>query len=147
SLCPCWTYQPGPGLFQWRCLRRRPPVALRVFRCRPSAWALFAPHHYLTGRLNRSAACFLATWRDRPVAFSAWLPFLGMGPPARREHRTLLLPDFQGGGIGNALSAPVAAIWAGLGYRAGSTTTHPAMIRARLASPLGRPGRGASVAR
>src|SRR5207237_872227 len=71
----------------------------------------------------------------RPVAFSAWLPFLGSGPKARREHRTVTLPDYQGAGIGNALSDFVAALWTGLGYRAFSTTTHPAMIRARLASP------------
>jgi GNAT superfamily N-acetyltransferase len=145
-LQPDWTYQPALNLFQWRCLRRRPPIALRVFRCRPSAWALFAPHHYLTGRLNPSAACFLAAWRGRPVAFSAWLPFVGTGPPARREHRTVTLPDYQGAGIGNALSALIASLWAGLGYRAGSTTTHPAMIRARLASPLWRLRRAPSFA-
>jgi hypothetical protein len=145
-LQPDWTYQPALGLFQWRCLRRRPAVALRVFRCRPSAWPLFAPHHYLTGRLNRSAACFLATWRGRPVAFSAWLPYVGPGAPARREHRTVTLPDFQGAGIGNALSALVASMWVGLGCHAGSTTAHPAMIWARQASPLWRLRRAPSLA-
>src|SRR5205807_9462033 len=77
----------------------------------------------------------LASWRRTPVAFSAWLPFLGGGPKARREHRTVTLPDFQGVGIGNALSDTVAALWTGLGYRALSTTTHPAMIAARCRSP------------
>jgi hypothetical protein len=70
------------------------------------------------------------------VAFSAWLPFLGTGPPARREHRTVTLPDYQGVGIGNALSATIASMWAGLGCRARSTTTHPAMIAARHRSGL-----------
>src|SRR5438270_296107 len=59
-LQPDWTYRPAEGLFQWRCLRQRPPVALRVVRCAASAWALFAPHHYLSGALARSAVCFLA---------------------------------------------------------------------------------------
>ncbi len=145
-LQPDWTYQPAINVFQWRSLRRRPAIALGVFRCRPSAWPLFAPHHYLTGRLNPSAACFLATWRGRPVAFSAWLPFVGTGPPTRREHRTVTLPDFQGACIGNALSALIASMWTGLGYRAGSTTTHPAMIRSRLASPLWRLRRAPSFA-
>jgi GNAT superfamily N-acetyltransferase len=145
-LQPDWTYQPAIGLFQWRSLQWRPAITLGVFRCRPSAWPLFAPHHYLTGRLNRSAVCFLATWNGRPVAFSAWLPFLGAGPPARREHRTVTLPDFQGAGIGNALSALIASMWAGLGYRAGSTTTHPALLRSRLASPLWRLRRPPSFA-
>ena len=69
------------------------------------------------------------------MAFSAWLPFVGAGPKTRREHRTVTLPDYQGVGVGNALSDFVASLWAGLGYRAISTTTHPAMIRARLRSP------------
>ncbi len=145
-LQPDWTYQPALGLLQWRCLRRRPAIALEVFRCRASAWPLFAPHHYLSGHLNWSAACFLATWRGRPVAFSAWLPFVGVGPPARREHRTVTLPDYQGVGIGNALSALIASLWKAFGYRAGSTTTHPAMIRARRASPLWRMRRAPSFA-
>ena len=145
-LQPDWTYHPAERRFAWRCLRRRPPVALRVFRCKASAWPLFAHHHYLSGALNPSAVCFLATWDERPVAFSAWLPFVGARAPTRREHRTVTLPDFQGVGIGNALSALIASLWKGLGCRAVSTTTHPAMIRARLRSPLWRLRRAPSLA-
>ena len=134
-LQPDWIYRPAENLFTRRRLRRRPRVALDVVRCQAAAWTLFASHHYLSHSLARSAVCFLASWRDRPVAFSAWLPFVGAGPPARREHRTVTLPDYQGVGIGNALSDLIAALWKGLGYRALSTTTHPAMIRSRLQSP------------
>lgn len=145
-LNPDWTYRPAENRFAWRRLRRRPAVALDVVRCQASAWRLFAPHHYLSHRLARSAVCFLASWNDRPVAFSAWLPFVGKGPPTRREHRTVCLPDYQGIGIGNALSAFVASLWSGLGFRAVSATTHPAMIRARLASPLWKMLRSPSFA-
>jgi GNAT superfamily N-acetyltransferase len=100
----------------------------------------------LSTALVRSAVCFLATWEDQPVAFSAWLPFVGFGPPTRREHRTVTLPDYQGVGIGNALSATVAALFRGLGYRSISTTTHPAMIHARQRSPLWRMHRPPSLA-
>ncbi|MBM3997054.1 MAG: ABC transporter ATP-binding protein [Planctomycetes bacterium] len=134
-LQPDWVYRPAENLFAWRRLRRRPALVLDIVRCQASAWPLFAPHHYLNHALARSATCFLASWHDRPVAFSAWLPFVGQGPKSRREHRTVTLPDYQGVGIGNALSDFVASLWVGLGYRAISTTTHPAMIRARLRSP------------
>lgn len=134
-LQPDWTYRPAENRFTWRRLRRRPAVALDIVRCQASAWRLFAPHHYLTSGLAPSAYCFLASWQGRPVAFSAWLPFVGAGPKTRREHRTVTLPDYQGIGIGNALSDFIASLWTGLGYRAISTTTHPAMIRARLRSP------------
>jgi hypothetical protein len=135
-LDPDWVYRPAENAFSWRSLRRRPPITLHVFRCGASAWQLFAPHHYLSGGLLRGAVCFLAVWQNQSVAFSSWIPFLGAGPLARREHRTVCLPDFQGVGIGNALSATIAAMWKGLGYRALSTTTHPSMIRGRLKSPL-----------
>ena len=92
----------------------------------------------VAGSLAPSAYCFLASWQDRPVAFSAWLPFVGPGPKTRREHRTVTLPDYQGVGIGNALSDFCASLWKGLGYRATSTTTHPALIRTRLRSPRWR---------
>jgi GNAT superfamily N-acetyltransferase len=145
-LGPDWVYRPAEDLFQWRCLRRRPAVALDVVRCAASAWPLFAHHHYLSGELHRSAVCFLACWQGRPVAFSAWLHHPGTGPPTRREHRTVTLPDYQGLGLGNRLSAFVAALWKALGYRAVSTTTHPAMIASRLRSPLWRMHRAPSMA-
>src|SRR4029079_3330097 len=75
-------------------------------------------------------------WNGRPVAFSAWLPYVGGGRPARREHRTVCLPQFQGVGIGHALSGLVASLWRGLGFRALSTTTHPGLIQARCRSPF-----------
>ncbi|HXG12377.1 MAG TPA: GNAT family N-acetyltransferase [Gemmataceae bacterium] len=145
-LQPDWVYRPAERLFAWRCLRCRPPIILEIVRCPASAWPLFAPHHYLSHHLNRSAVCFLASWEERPIAFSAWLPFVGAGPPTRREHRTVVLPDYQGVGIGNALSATIASMWQALGYRATSTTTHPAMIQSRLRSPLWRMTRGPALA-
>jgi GNAT superfamily N-acetyltransferase len=145
-LQPDWVYRPAENAFTWRCLQRRPPIALDIVRCQASAWPLFAAHHYLSHALNSSAVCFLATWRERPVAFSAWLSFVSPGPPTRREHRTVTLPDFQGAGIGNTLSATIASMWKGLGYRAISTTTHPAMMRARQKSPLWRMHRPPSLA-
>jgi energy-coupling factor transporter ATP-binding protein EcfA2 len=145
-LNPDWVYRPAECAFQWRFLRRRPIVQLAVFRCKKSAWGLFSPHHYLSGALLSSATCFLATAHDEPVAFSAWVPFFGAGPPRRREHRTVTLPDYQGIGAGNVLSATIASMWKALGYKATSTTTHPAMIRARLRSPVWRMTRKPSLA-
>jgi energy-coupling factor transporter ATP-binding protein EcfA2 len=145
-LQPDWVYRPAEDRFTRRSLRRRPAIDLDIVRVAASTWPLFAPHHYLNAALARSAVCFLASWRDRPVAFSAWLPFVGAGPKSRREHRTVTLPDYQGVGVGNALSDFAASLWAGLGYRALSTTTHPAMIRARLRSANWRMHRAPSFA-
>ncbi|HYT92911.1 MAG TPA: ABC transporter ATP-binding protein [Gemmataceae bacterium] len=135
-LQPDWVYRPAEQRFTWRSLQRRPPIELSIVRCRRQAWPAFAHHHYLSHRIATAAVCFLATWQGRPVAFSAWLPFVGVGRPGKREHRTVTLPDYQGVGAGNAVSATIASMWKALGFRATSTTTHPAMIAARNRSPL-----------
>jgi GNAT superfamily N-acetyltransferase/ABC-type ATPase involved in cell division len=145
-LQPDWVYRPALAIgggktdsedaFTWRLLRRRPRIVVEVSRCEAKELRLFAPHHYLSHGLAASATCFLARWEGRPVAFSAWLPFVGTGRRARREHRTVTLPDYQGAGIGHALSSLIASMWRGLGYRATSTTTHPALIQARRRSPF-----------
>jgi len=146
-LQPDWIYCPANSLFQWRCLQRRPSIALLVRRVPRALWRLFAPHHYLSHSLSPSAACFAAFLeRDqRPVAFSAWIShFTQHG--GKREHRTVTLPDFQGVGIGSALSNFCASLWKSLGHRACSTTTHPAIIAGRLISPRWRMVRPPSLA-
>jgi ABC-type lipoprotein export system ATPase subunit len=135
-LQPDWTYEPAENRFTWRLLHRRPNVTLRLFRCTPSTWTLFARHHYLSHELNTAAACWLCTANDQPACFTSWLHFFGRGSPAKREHRTVCLPDYQGIGIGNTVSATIASMYTALGYKAISTTTHPAMIAARNRSPL-----------
>jgi ABC-type thiamine transport system ATPase subunit len=133
-LGPDWILEPHVGRFTWREQRQRPKLELEIRRVNYSCWSLFAPHHYLTAELNRSAACFGAFWHGRIVAFDAWLPFVGRlkdDRKARRGHRTVCLPDYQGVGIGRALFDTVASMWSGLGYRAFSRTAHPAEIASR----------------
>lgn len=137
-LQPDWVYRPAENLFSWRSLQPRPEIRLQVSRVHHSAWSLFHRHHYLTAEINKAAFCFCAFIDGRPVAFDAWLPFFGKLKDerrARRGHRTVCLPDFQGVGIGAALFDFVASMWAGLGFRAFSGTAHPAEISSRLRNP------------
>jgi ABC-type thiamine transport system ATPase subunit len=149
-LDPDWIYEPAIDHFQWRLERRsRPPISLEVARVSSSAWRLFRNHHYLSTNLNQSAVCFCALLDGRPVAFSAWLPFLGRlrgKQRARRNHRTVCLPDFQGVGIGQALVDFCASFWTGLGYRAFSASSHPGEIAAKNRSPHWRLLRAPSLA-
>lgn len=134
---PDWIYEPATDTMRVGRFLQRPRIELEIARVHYAAWNLFRQHHYLSHALNRSAACFVAFWRGAPVAFSAWLPlFSGTLKNAWREHRTVCLPDYQGIGIGNAISNYCASMVAGMGRMAMSTTSHPAMIRSRLASPL-----------
>jgi hypothetical protein len=150
---PDWVYEPHrqkltvnnePGGSRGL-LWRRPQIELEIVRAYPSAWKLFAPHHYLSGRVHPSAKCFVGQVRldddagaFQPAAFVAALPFPHPSRPGWREHRCVCLPDFQGVGIGNALSEFVAGLFVSEGKRYRSTTGHPAMIRHRARSPLWR---------
>jgi len=118
-------------------LPRRPPISLSLFRCEHSAWRLFAKHHYLTGDLHKGAHCYLALWRDRPVAFCATMPSLAKAR-RRRISRLVTLPDYQGVGIGGAVLDAVADLYAAQGIRMNITTSHPAMIHRLGASPRWR---------
>lgn len=134
-LQPDWKYEPATGQFSWRSLRRRPEVQLRIRRTEgKAAWPLFRGHHYLSGDLHRSAACFMATVNDQPAAFTAVLHQAGREGGWWREHRSVCLPDFQGVGIGTALSDFIASCYLATGKKYRSTTSHPAMIGHRMRS-------------
>ena len=138
-LNPDWIYDPSSNEFTWRSLRpgcERPAIELEIRRVDRSLWRMFSQHHYLNHKLSKSAACFAAFVRERPAAFTAVLHAPDVRGGYWREHRTVCLPDFQGAGIGNALSEFVASVYATLGKRYQSTTSHPAMIRHRCASLL-----------
>jgi GNAT superfamily N-acetyltransferase len=132
-LQPDWTYRPAENAFTWRCLRRRPAIELEIHRCSLEAWNVFRAHHYLSAAIDPRAQAYLALWEGRPVAFSAWINALAKGG-GKREHRTVTLPDYQGVGIGHALSGFCASLYRALGLRVRSTVTHPALIAARLRS-------------
>lgn len=146
---PDWVYEPhtqkltlniGPDGLRGS-LWRRPLIQLEIVRAYPSAWQLFKPHHYLNGVLHRSAKCYVASVRldddagpAHAAAFVAALPFPHPSRPGWREHRCVCLPEFQGVGIGNALSEFVAGLFVARGIRYTSSTSHPAMIRHRANS-------------
>ncbi len=120
---------------------RRPEIAVDIVRCKADAWELFKPHHYLSAAHNKAAVCFLATIEGQPAAFASWLPYVGRLKTKQkgyRLHRAVVLPDFQGVGLGGKLTDWGASVWAGVGYRVFVSMSHPALIRSRQASPVWR---------
>lgn len=135
-LQPDWLYEPATNLFTWRGLQRRPSIALEIRAVHRSAWNLFRQYHYLSADLHRSAACFVGFVNGEPAVFSGVLSFPHSVRPGWREHRTVCRPDFQGVGIGNAMSEFIAGCYRARGRPYFSTTSHPAMIRHRAKSRL-----------
>jgi len=127
--------RPGEAAFnRWQ----RPAINLRIAATPRETWARFRQHHYLNHELHRSARCFVGTIDGEPAAFTAALHFPTVKGLIYREHRTVCLPDYQGVGIGNRMSEQIAAVFAATGVPYHSLTSHPAMIRHRMKSPLWR---------
>lgn len=139
---------------------RRPEIRLAVQRCAPELWRLFARHHYLSGSLPAASVCYLATLRPQeatsngqacfssdlrnttqpeftPVALCAVSNLFG-AKGRRRISRLVVLPDYQGVGIGARLLDTVAVHHAGLGHTLRITTSHPAMLAYLRRSPWWR---------
>ncbi len=135
-LAPDWEIDMAASEFSRRRLRR-PPIRLGIFRCRRSAWRLFARHHYLSGELAPFARCFLALWDGEPVCFCATLSLVGR-KNRWRISRVVTLPDYQGVGIGTATAEAVAELHRRQGHRVNITAGHPAMIVHCHRSPLWR---------
>ena len=126
------------SLYPRGCLQR-PDVVVAVHAATTKTWDVFAPHHYLADTLNGAAQCYLATIDDAMFGFTAVLPFPnGNLRSAYREHRTVVLPDFQGLGLGVRLSDFIAQHYVDNGHRYFSRTAHPRMGSYRDHSPLWR---------
>lgn len=125
---PDWVYDVSSSSFTWGLLRR-PQISVEIVRCHHSAWNLFKGHHYLSADINTSARVYVAMIDGEPAGLCAILPFPHPKlKGAWKEHRTVVLPDFQGIGLGNRLSEHVGDILRDEGKRFISTTSHPAMI-------------------
>ncbi|HUY34663.1 MAG TPA: GNAT family N-acetyltransferase [Pirellulales bacterium] len=119
---------------------RRPPLRLEIVRCRRAAWRLFARHHYLSAELNRAAECYLGTLDGEPAAFGAFLATIGRAG-MRRVTRMVVLPDFQGIGVGGRFLDTVCEWVREQDRRVTITTSHPSMIAHLAHSRAWRIGR------
>ena len=79
----------------------------------------------------------MALWAGAPVAFCATVALLGR-KNRRRVSRIVTFPDYQGIGIGMALTETVAELNRWEGFRLNITASHPAVIAHCRRSPRWR---------
>jgi ABC-type lipoprotein export system ATPase subunit len=138
-LQPDWVLDVSTREFTWRSQRPHPPLELVVAEVGRAAWTLFAPHHYLSAHLHPAAHCY-GGWIDgQLVAFTSYLHF----PHSRVRdikmgHRLVVLPDFQGLGIGGRLDDWLGQYLHERGYRYRNVVAHPAMVNFYARSPRWR---------
>ena len=63
---------------------------------------MFRQYHYLSGSLASTARCYTAVYQDKPVAFIA-VVHIHMKARYYRVTRLVVLPDYQGIGVGKRL--------------------------------------------
>jgi ABC-type lipoprotein export system ATPase subunit/GNAT superfamily N-acetyltransferase len=122
-------------------LGRQPlDITLTVRSTGPQYWDMFKRHHYLDTKMSLSGHYYIGLIGDKPVAFHAVLHSTNRDIHSYwRGHRTVVLPEFQGMGIGTAFSDAIAEIYVSKGLRYFSKTAHPSFGEHRERSDLWRP--------
>jgi ABC-type lipoprotein export system ATPase subunit len=138
-LQPDWAYQPHRAEFTWRHLQPRPRVDLVIREVERGTWDYFRHHHYLSERLAPGAKCVGAFVDEEMVAFSSWLRYPHkIYRNVMKGHRLVVLPDWQGLGIGGALDDRAGQFLYDQGFRYRNTIAHPGMIAYYSRSPRWR---------
>jgi ABC-type lipoprotein export system ATPase subunit/GNAT superfamily N-acetyltransferase len=114
-LMPDWTCSPQKrGVVERHDYLRqgRPKIELSISRVESSAWKIFKQHHYLTHEVNKSCSFYLFQWNFKPIAICAVLPTpRNNNPHGKSISRIVVLPDYQGLGIGSEICNMIGGIY------------------------------------
>jgi len=139
-LQPDWIFEPSTMTFSRRLLRQRPSLDVTIGRVPYSAWRMFAPFHYMSAELSKSARCFGLWVSGQLTTFCGVLPKpISNGPGCGQwiagVSRIVTLPDWQGLGLAFILMEKLGAANAAIGRRFRNYPAHPAFVRASDRSP------------
>ena len=140
-LAPDWVFDTATGDFRWTrgCLQR-PRIDLDIFQTNWRFWPLFEPHHYLRVPHMVAATNYVGFVGDQPVAHVAVSTLAGLREA--RACRLVILPEWQGAGVGLRFLNAVCALWRRGQNRYGKPmrtlfhTSHPGLAAALRRSPL-----------
>lgn len=133
---PDWVLDMAAGKLARGRVQRGERFSLDIREGGRELWPVFARHHYLSHALHRGAKCYIATVSGEPAGFCASMQAMGF-KGMRRIHRLVVLPDFQGLGIGGRLLDAVAGHEAETA-RVRIRTSHPSLIRSLKKRPSWR---------
>jgi len=95
-------------------------------------WQMFRQYHYLNGSLGAGVRCYVAKYQDRPVAFIA-VVHTRMKRNYYRVSRLVVLPDYQGIGVGSRLLNFIAELYTSqTKIPFYLVTSNPQLVRGRL---------------
>lgn len=139
-LRPDWIYNTDTHEFYNGKYLCRPKINIKIYPCGVQTWDMFKQHHYLSGEINKASRCYIGTYNDIPIVFASVISMpSGSIKHAYREHRLVVLPDYQGMGIGNKFSEAIAEAYHSAGCRYFSKTANPRVGEHRNKSSLWKP--------
>ena len=122
----------APTLWSLAKKRVRPPVELKIYRCGASLWKIFRQYQYLNGKSDAGVRCYVALYQNKPIAFIA-IVCTRMKAKYYRVSRSVVLPDYQGIGIGKRFLDFIAELYSSQTKMPFYTlTSNPQLIHGRL---------------
>jgi energy-coupling factor transporter ATP-binding protein EcfA2 len=107
-LQPDWVYDTGAGEFRWGAVQPRPRIELVIRQTGWEWWPLFEAHHYLKLPRMIAATNYVGFVDGRPVAH------LAVSTRSRHEARAcrlVVMPEWQGAGVGLRFLGAVCDMW------------------------------------
>lgn len=140
-LAPDWIFDTGGDGFRWTrgCLQR-PGIKLEIRQTGWEWWSYFEPHHYLKLPRMIAATNYVGFVDGQPVAHVAVSTRQGF--VEARACRLVVLPEWQGAGVGLKFLNAVCQMWRegknryGLELPTLFHTSHPGLCAALRRSPL-----------
>ena len=90
---------------------------------------MFRKYHYLNTDLHQAAAQYVGVWNGQLVCHTGVIQF-PMRKGWKRVHRLVVLPDYQGVGIGTKFIAEIGRMYLDKGMEFNLTTTTPSLVNA-----------------
>jgi len=109
--------------------KNRPNIKFEIFQTNDkSIWKVFAKHHYLSHNHNNAAKVFLAYVNNQLAGFISILHLPNRDKTLKKVHRLVILPDYQGLGIGVRLLNEIGKIYKKEGWRFTIVTSSPSLM-------------------
>jgi GNAT superfamily N-acetyltransferase len=139
-LLPDWVFDTDTMTFR-NCegqKKNRPEIKFEIFQTDDkSVWKMFAKHHYLSHSHNNAAKVFLAYVNNQLAGFISVFHF--PHPKVKNfktVHRLVILPDYQGLGIGVMFLNEIGKIYKSEKWRFTIITSAPSLMFALKKSKL-----------
>lgn len=132
-LLPDWVFDTNSMTFRLceEQKKNRPKFEFKIYETSEKQyyWQMFNKYHYLSHSHNNAAKVFIATMNDNICAFCSVLHLPHpIAKNIKKIHRLVVLPDYQGIGLGVIFLNEIAKIIINDGNRCTITTSAPSLI-------------------